>query len=236
MSDQSSLPVSTLRAYQVLCDFCATLFVAAPSKEMVLALADQADLLREEPFTSVAPEAASALADELEEAKQTDAQAFVKRLSIEYTRLFQMVGYSHTSPYESVYRTDDRTVFGPTTLEVREAYRRFDMEAPHSERFPDDHIGNEFAFMALLLDLAANARESASDEQEEKRALVELKSFLANHILVFAPIYLANLQTASRESFYGHVAEIAKATLKSLADTFDVSPSVILDERLFLLS
>ncbi|MDR2586771.1 MAG: molecular chaperone TorD family protein [Coriobacteriales bacterium] len=213
----SPLPDSSARAYQVLLGLCGILIYTPPDAAALEVLRDQRGLFLEQPFSTVAPDAAKTLSDLLD----GDVDDLRMKIANEHTFIFKMVAQSHASPYESVYRTCDSTLFGPTTLEVREAYRAHGQQFPRMAAEPDDHIGLELQFASTLLDKIA----SDSDEADAKTAEVAqraLRGFLAEHLLVFAPSCLGRVAEASSFGFYRAVAGIALAALTDLADALEV--------------
>lgn len=235
MATESAMTGDAAQAYRVLCDFCSTLFSESPSDELLGQLVDRRELLLDEPFSTVAPEAAAGLHDLLASADGQGEGAFEAAVQRDYTYLFYMVGASRTSPFESVYRTDDRTMFGPTTLEVREAYRAWGVQVPEFGSTPDDHIGYEFAFLAHVLGVLADA-QGAEQDGIPKRALADARAFLSDHVLVFSRVYLENVKVRAREPFYRHVAGIAEATVSSLAVALDAQATDEIDEAAYLLA
>lgn len=212
-------------SYQIMCGFCARLFEESPEPELIVKLIDNRGLLLEAPFADSIGETAQKLYEVLDGASKgssEELEAFITEVRRDYTYLFYMVGSSHTSPYESVYRTDDRTLFGPTTLEVRKRYRAQGVQTTEEGSRPDDHIANEFAFLEYLCGTAD--------------ATSEIQSFLSDHVLVFAPIYLKNVQTRAQEAFYRSVAGVAEAMLAAMASDFDARPSETIDAQAYLLS
>lgn len=204
------LPCATGQAYQALLGFCSTLFLNSPTDELIQQLVDERALFLEEPYCSVAPEAARSLYGLLDEAADEDVTALAQSVRQDYVYLFYLVNVSRTSPFESVYRTDDRTMFGPTTLEVRETYHRWGEAVPDEGKQPDDHIGFELSFVASLL-----ARDDAS-------ATAAASAFLEEHVLTFAPFYLETVKERAQTPFYREVAKVAHLTLASLAETLEV--------------
>lgn len=204
------LPCPAGQAYQALLGFCSTLFLSSPTDELVQQLVDERALFLEEPYCSVAPEAARSLHSLLDETADEGVTSLVQSIRQDYVYLFYLVNVSHTSPFESVYRTDDRTMFGPTTLEVRETYHRWGEAVPEEGRQPDDHIGFELSFVASLL-----ARNDA-------QATAAASSFLEEHLMTFAPLYLETLMERAQTSFYREVANIARLTLGSLSEALEV--------------
>ncbi|WP_139653553.1 TorD/DmsD family molecular chaperone [Raoultibacter phocaeensis] len=255
MDSELRLSSETAQAYCVLCEFCSLLFTENPDQETLDRLIDQRELLREEPFSSVAPEDAAKLFDILAEADVRGRDGFATGVKRDYTYLFHMISTSHTSPYESVYRTDDRTMFGPTTLEVRKAYHAHGVQVPKQGNTPDDHIGYEFSFLAHLLGVVAEEgagseasgdAESGADgscegataaaDGEAARALSDARAFLSDHLLVFAPVYLENVRTQAKEPFYRSVAGIAQASIDSLAHALGAQATEAIDEASYLLA
>ncbi len=79
-------------------------------------------------------------------------------------KLYLFIGTDHVQApvWESVYLSEDRLTFQEQTLDVRNWYRRFGLEADKIYREPDDHIGLEMIFLAHLATLGIQAL----DQQE----------------------------------------------------------------------
>lgn len=233
MNKTIQLNAESCRAYQALCSFCSWGLFADPADQLKAFVADRA-LFLEEPFSQIAPSAAQELHDVLAAGEGEGFDALAREVHLDRTYLFYMIGASHTSPYESVYRTDDSTVFGPTTLEVRAFYKAHGLRFDRSETEPDDHIGIELAFAAHLLDAAATAFE-AGDDQAAAKMLDELRVFLSDHVLVFSPMYLGNVQRRAKSPFYRAVAGIAEGAISELADVLGaVASDSIVEARYYV--
>ena len=202
------LSAEACEAYQALCSFCSWALYGDPDLQTLRGFAAERQMFLEPPFSQVSPQAAAELAELLAVCEGEGAEAFAREVHRDRSYLFYMVGSSHTSPYESVYRSDDMTMFGPHTLEVREAYHAAGVQFDRAATEPDDHAGLEFAFCAHLL-----GRAAAGD----CGALAACRAFLAEHLLVFGPTYLHNLGLRAKGPFYRCVAAIAGAALESLA-------------------
>lgn len=151
-----AMTVETAQAYQALCAFCSWALLADVGEEDVARLAGDRSLFLEPPFSQVAPRAAEELAGWLAQADgEGGVSSLAREAHLDRSYLFYMVGQSRTSPYESVYRTDDATLYGPTTFQVREAYAAHGLAFGRSANEPDDHLGLELSFLAYLLGLAA---------------------------------------------------------------------------------
>ncbi len=237
--EEAAISAEAARAWQALCSFCSWAFLEGNEQEGVRRLVDERDLLLEPPFTDVAPEAARELHDALEAAAregETGMQELLREIHLDHTYLFSMTGQSRTTPYESVYRTDDATMFGPTTLQVREAYRAYGLMFERCANEPDDHVGLELAFVSHLLGQTANALEAdgaavplADAASSAAPSLADAAAFLSEHLLVFAPLYCKNVQVRAHTSYYRAIAGIAAGTLDSLSCSLKAAASETID-------
>ena len=152
-------------------------------------------MFSEAPFTQVASDASRALVELFDGAAQSpEAFAdFMHQVHLDRTYLFFMTGSSKASPYESVWRSEDETLFGPQTLEVRAMYKRGGLVFERAANEPDDHIGLEFSFVAHLLHAAAEGDEAA---------LPLLREFLAEHLLAFGPDCLARIAERDHGAYF----------------------------------
>lgn len=127
-----------------------------------------------------------------------------RALDEEYTRLFVGPGSLPAPPWESVYRTEERLLFDWPTLEVRQAYQQVGLAVSRPGE-PDDHIGLELLFMALLCERAAAGDEAAAEAQ---------RRFLQEHLLQWAPVFASDLARHARTDLY---RGLAHATIGILA-------------------
>ena len=215
MTDVPALDPQACAAYQALCSFCSWALYNDPAPETLRGLAAERALFCEPPFSQVAPEDSAAFGELLAvlapDAEENPAagETLLDEVRRDRSYLFYMVGSSGASPYESVYRTDDHTMMGPSTLEVRAAYRTQGLVFERAANEPDDHVGLELAFEAHLLGRAAAGEASC---------LETCRDFLSEHLLVFAPTYLGILEQRARSDYYRLVARIAQASLAALAE------------------
>ena len=212
----------SVQAASILMGLCSRLFYGSLSEEDFTALKEQSDLFREEPFISVAPQAAAALADILSAARTPDEiDALYHELKQDYTYLFYQTTLSRLSPYESVWRTDDQTLFGPTTLEVRNAYKEAGFELAADTSQPDDHIGAELDFLGRLLERAAQNSGSEQATRDIERA----RAFASDHLLVFSPYYLEDFIEAAHTPFYEAAGQLAQESIAAVALLLGASAS-----------
>lgn len=212
-----ALDPQTCQAYQALCSFCSWALYADPAEQSLHDMVRDRQLFKEPPFSQVAMQASASFASVLDEAA-TSQQAFDELFSCvrrDRTYLFLMAGMSKVSPYESVWCTDDATLFGPQTLEVREMYREAGLAFDRAASEPDDHIGLEFSFAAHLLGKAALG---------DARALPLLRGFLREHLLAFGPACLERIGQRAQSDYFRAVASIASAVLCRLACDLGAQP------------
>ena len=213
-----SITTETLQAYQALCAFCSWALYADPAEETMRGMVQDRAMFSEAPFTPVASDASRALVELFDGAAQSpEAFAdFMHQVHLDRTYLFFMTGSSKASPYESVWRSEDETLFGPQTLEVRAMYKRGGLVFERAANEPDDHIGLEFSFVAHLLHAAAEGDEAA---------LPLLREFLAEHLLAFGPDCLARIAERDHGAYFRAVCGIATGTLEALAAELEVTAS-----------
>ena len=79
----------------------------------------------------------------------------LEKLQLEYATLFLGPDGGKAPPWESLYRTPERLLFGPPAGQVREAMRRFGVEVAAKYQVPEDHLGLELILLAAAAEAAA---------------------------------------------------------------------------------
>lgn len=109
----------------------------------------------------------------------------------EFARFFEGPADLPALPWESTYVGSESTVFQPSTLVVREAYRSQGLRASCLKRMPDDHVSIMCAFMGVL-----SRRTLAAFRSRDGSALRDLlaaqRSFVEGHMTNWLPDYAAN--------------------------------------------
>ena len=137
-------------------------------------------------------------------------------LEWDFNRLFVGPGEMLAPPWESVHRSKTKLTFQESTLQVRELYRRFGVEAPAVHREPDDHLGLELAFVATLSDQAAGAA-GRGDTAHVARCFEAQRDFLRDHLLAWAPACLALVEKHAETDYYRGAARLALGSLAESA-------------------
>ena len=144
-----------------------------------------------------------------------------ERLRADYTRLFIGPGKVIAAPWESVYFSDERLTFQEQTLDVRNWYRRFGLEADKIHQEPDDHIGLELLFLSHL---AAQGIQ-ALNEQDNTRFEMLLdaqREFLQKHVGSWALTWCELVEENARTDFYKGLASLTRGVLSELSAVLKV--------------
>lgn len=144
-------------------------------------------------------------------------------VSRDHDRLYGDSAAALVPPYESVHRSTDGLVFDEQTLQVRNAYRAFNLQAPRLNREPDDHIGLEFEFLSRVCLRAMDAL-AAPDDPGAENALDMGRSFLSEHVLMWAPSVLTRVAEAADTSFMSGLALLSVGTIEQFATALGLSP------------
>ena len=150
-----------------------------------------------------------------EDLKNPDFPEQVKR---EYRVLFVGPEEMPAPPWESVYTGEEGALFQETTLEVRQAYRSFGMQAEAYQRVPDDSLALELAFMSGLAERALDAFRRG-DREEAQRCLNGSLDFLKKHLLRWVPLFLERMAESPTDFLYPQLCLILDSFLKKDAET-----------------
>lgn len=79
-----------------------------------------------------------------------DVESLCKDIRVEYARLFLGPKHILAPPYESVYTSSSKSMFGESSTEVNELYERVGIKIENKSNVPYDFIGYELEFMYYL--------------------------------------------------------------------------------------
>ena len=113
-----------------------------------------------------------------------DIEKLHKEIKAEYARLFLGPKRLPAPPYESVYRTCNKQIFGDSCFKVRKLYENAGMKINALGKIPDYFIGYELEFMYYLTFLTAQEIEKNNDEYVENLIKYQYK-FLKEHLSVW---------------------------------------------------
>lgn len=200
-SDQGEMACQRSQIYWFLSEF----FLKPPDAAFVSGLKQRlANVTRPQ------PQELTLLAESLTDSEANEDR--VLRLAIEYTRLFHGLqeGYGPPPPYESLYRPGWP---GEAAMSVGQFYLRSGFDMMAQCRGPQDHLGVELRFMALLCH-----EEAQAFQRKEWKRVAELRQrqddFLEQHLARWCFDYCHRLVEATREHFYRAVATITATSIK----------------------
>lgn len=127
-------------------------------------------------------------------------------LNVDFTNLSLL----HLIPYESFYRREDQQMQTGGENPVQALYNEFDfrVELDEARVMSADHIGIELEFMFKLCEAESKAIEDESYKIAGEIAEIQ-HSFLKEHIIEWAPMYLLGVKSEAGTAFYYDVADLA---------------------------
>lgn len=144
-----------------------------------------------------------------------------KAIKQDHLHLFIGVDKVLAPVWESVYFSEKRLVFQEQTLQVREWFSRFGLQAERLNREPDDHIGLELSFIAHLASLALQAIDSDDRETFEK-ILQAQRDFLFEHLLRWGPPWAHLVKEHAETDFYRGLAHLTHGALLAAAEHLQI--------------
>ncbi len=144
----------------------------------------------------------------------SDTDTALDKVRSEYTRLFIGPTKLPAPPWESVYITKERLLFQESTLEVRKCYLKYSYRPTNFRSEPDDHLALELDFMANLSHLAENFFQD-DKTSESVDILKDQKAFLEQHLLVWVPQFVSELEAATCHPLYLGMASILRNFLQA---------------------
>lgn len=213
----------TLTGEMLLLNMLGRIFYTYPTNDertWLQSLIDQ-DIFSEAPFAGDKNETKAGLKLLQNWAGQGLSDKGFKSLQADYTRLFIGLGEGFAAPWESVYFSEERLVFQQQTLEVRNWYRRFGLEAEKINREPDDHIGLELLFLSHLAALGLQALNE-QDQARFDECWAAQRDFTRQHLGAWALTCCELVEANARTDFYKGLATLTRGALSELSELLDV--------------
>jgi TorA maturation chaperone TorD len=121
----------------------------------------------------------------------------IESLAEDYAHLFGGPDSLAAPPWESVYRTEERLLFGEPEQQVRSLLAAFGMAV---ENEPADHIAFELAFLARLSEAAIMQPDATGT------LLAAQKRFVDEHLLQWVPAWSADVEQHAALDFWKALA------------------------------
>ena len=160
---------------------------------MIKAFGEQPAALRD-------PRIAAAI-DRIAQAPKCDRE----RLEYDFNALFVGPDRRQAAPFETVYRSSERTLMRDVTLSVRKAYLERGMEVDAKNVQPDDHAAYECSFVAFLLECDAEGDAEALD------------AFVAEHLARWVPQHADVIRQATANEVCCGFADLFEAAVAALS-------------------
>lgn len=137
------------------------------------------------------------------------ADAALREVQLEYTALFLGAGYPLAPPWESMYKTAERLMFGPPAAEVREVMAQFGVAPVARYRQPEDHLGLELMLLAAASEAAPPLGDGAWRESVQRQ-----EAFIAAHPLAWIGELEHDAAAHGRVGFYAALVGLVKGVLQ----------------------
>lgn len=132
------------------------------------------------------------------------AENAIEEVLAEYTGLFIGPGIPKAPLWESLYRTEERLLFGWTALEVREALNLQGWEIVDKDRQPEDHLGYELMFLAA----SSQKLQDTSLIDQHSQLIRNQVDFINRHLLSWIPELCRDAENHGRVGFCGGLIEL----------------------------
>lgn len=149
----------------------------------------------------------------LRDIKGRDLNRAKLELAVEYANLFLGVKRRPPHPSESVYVSEDHTMFQEPRDAVLRAYWNAGVDKVKQYTEPEDHIAIELQFMAYLCRRTVEAMER-NESEEAKKFLQIQKEFVDTHLARWVPELTKDILETAEIDFYKGVAYITNAFVK----------------------
>jgi TorA maturation chaperone TorD len=144
---------------------------------------------------------------EVRDLDATGREDFLEDLAAEYASLFLTAGAKQVNPYQSFYLGDEGILYQEETLKLKEIMQELGYEGAEENAEPEDHLGNELAFVAYLCRSAARSQEHGEIEYA-RRYLNLQKQFLEQHLLEWVPDCCADIQENTDSAYFEGIARL----------------------------
>lgn len=133
-------------------------------------------------------------------------------LRSEYLRLFRGLreGYGPPPPFESLHR--EGRMFGQSTEAVMDHYRTNGFSLAKETAGPEDHLGVELKYLALLC-LRESQAWRDGDLLEGRDCLEVERSFIEQHLQSWVPGYCRKVTEEAHSTFYRAVAGLTAGAI-----------------------
>lgn len=145
------------------------------------------------------------------------------QLNVDYLHTFigNTQDASHAAyPYESVYTSPEHLLMQDARDAVLAAYRSEKVALVNEHNEPEDHIGFELAFCAVLLRRAGGALE-VGDAAAAAQLVEKERAFVRDHLAAWVPEFASDVARVAQTGFYRALSELLLGYLEVDAATME---------------
>lgn len=154
-------------------------------------------------------------ADFFEDIKTTNLETIEKRERAAYLATFNLLnqeGKVPAPPWESVYVTQDQTLFGKPVFQLRTQFDHFGLSFIDKNSNPEDHIAVELEFMCYLIDYTWEAYISG-DESAYTKGIYTQYWLHKEHFQHWIHSFTNHIRLSETSRFYKGLAELLRVFL-----------------------
>lgn len=133
---------------------------------------------------------------------QQEKEAYLATFNI-----FNKEGKIPAPPWESVYITRDRSMFGNSVFQMRNKLADYGLQFKNLNEEPDDHISIELEFMSYLIDDTLKALKT-DDEARFLKGIYTQYWLHKEHFMHWVQPFTKDIQSSSSSSFYTGIAQL----------------------------
>ena len=187
------------------------LYISEPTKEQLIEIIDTC---REQKIDDTVPLYEGEFVGFFKKVDKRALNKLHKEIKVEYARLFLGPKHVPAPPFESVYRTKTRHMFGESTVEVRNLYKNAGLKIEAKDNLPDDFIGYELEFMYYLSFEALKALNEGNDEKLCK-VLKYQQHFIKEHLNVWVKDFTKDILVDTTMEYFKVVANLTNEFIES---------------------
>lgn len=124
--------------------------------------------------------------------------------------VFNKKGRIPAPPWESVYITKDKSMFGEPVFQIRRQLDNFGLEFVNKHKEPEDHIALELEFMSYLIEYTADALQLGNEEQYLKGIYTQYWLH-KEHFYHWIKRFTNDIQSSETSHLYKGVAKLLQS-------------------------
>ena len=137
---------------------------------------------------------------DLDEIVEEEKEAYLATFYI-----FNEEGKVPAPPWESVYVTRDKSLFGEPVFQIRKKLADFDLQFIHENTDPDDHIAIELEFMTYLINYTLSAKEEGRENDYAKGVYTQYW-LMKEHLNRWIRLFTHDIHSSNTSDFYKGIA------------------------------